>query len=112
MWRIQITPSGYLYGNKSPEMKNRIQREYKEEFDHFMRASVLDDDGAEIKNQLYLSKKVYRDLISGFKILNRRYIPLGWSPSQLRSFSLWYVHEIDTDNRLKRSQILDFLGEF
>lgn len=28
VWRIQITPSGYLYGNKAPEMKNRIQREY------------------------------------------------------------------------------------
>lgn len=27
-------------------------------------------------------------------ILDRPYMPLGWSPSQLRSFSLWYVHEI------------------
>ena len=29
IWRVQITPSGYLYCNKAPEMKNRMLREYK-----------------------------------------------------------------------------------
>jgi hypothetical protein len=28
------------------------------------------------------------------KILGRAYDPLGWSPSQLRAFSLWYFHPI------------------
>ena len=31
VWRVQITPSGYLYCNKAPEMKNRMLREYKGE---------------------------------------------------------------------------------
>lgn len=53
--------------------------------------------------------------MSKIKLLGREYIPLGWSPSQLRSFSLWYFHEIEdrkTVKRLKRDYILNFLGNF
>lgn len=54
-------------------------------------------------------------MISGFKVIERKLIPLGWSPSQLRSFSLWFVHEYQpspTEAPFSRSQILNFLGEF
>lgn len=54
-------------------------------------------------------------------ILDRSYLPLGWSPSQLRSFSLWYIHEIKGRNKtdtnemlpeLRRWRVLQFLGDF
>ena len=54
-------------------------------------------------------------MISGFKVIDRKLIPLGWSPSQLRNFSLWFVHEYlpsPTEASFCRSQILNFLGEF
>jgi hypothetical protein len=38
-----------------------------------------------------------------------KFIPLGWSPSQLRKFSLWYVHE---HGDLTRNRIINFLGDF
>ena len=51
-----------------------------------MRAAILDDDGSEIKNQLYLSRKVYRNMISEFRIINRKFIPLGWSTLSAEDF--------------------------
>lgn len=36
----------------------------------------------------------FRDRMKEIVIFNRAYDPLGWSPSQLRSFSLWYFHPI------------------
>ena len=45
-------------------------------------------------------------------VLDRKYIPLGWSPSQLRSYSLWYIHEVHVDRALIRQQVLSFLGNF
>lgn len=52
-------------------------------------------------------------------IFGRAYDPLGWSPSQLRSFSLWYFHRVGGRNyekkpldKLERREILQFLGEF
>ena len=50
-----------------------------------------------------------------FTILNRKYIPLGWSPSQLRAYSLWYIHETNetaSKKRLNREIVLSFLGNF
>jgi hypothetical protein len=45
-------------------------------------------------------------------VLDRKYIPLGWSPSQLRSYSLWYMHEVNVNRALIREQVLSFLGSF
>lgn len=52
-------------------------------------------------------------MIAGFKVVNRSFIPLGWSPSQLRGFSLWYINQYKRGQEiLQRSQVLNFLGEF
>lgn len=48
-------------------------------------------------------------MLNEIRVEDYHFIPLGWSPSQLRKFSLWYVHE---HGDLKRSQILNFLGDF
>lgn len=59
---------------------------------------------------------LFRKEMNQINILDRKYIPLGWSPSQLRSSSLWYLNEIEEDRgnvkRLQRSYILSFLGNF
>ncbi len=50
-----------------------------------------------------------------FSILGRKYIPLGWSPSQLRSYSLWYMNEAyktSSGRRITREIVLSFLGNF
>lgn len=56
-----------------------------------------------------------RDRLKEIIIFNRGYDPLGWSPSQLRSFSLWYFHPIHGREQLPKLQrrlILEFLGDF
>ena len=62
----------------------------------------------------------FRKYLDELIILDRSYKPLGWSPSQLRSFSLWYIHETKErlkDNneklpQLERWRVLQFLGDF
>lgn len=52
--------------------------------------------------------------MNSIKILSREYIPLGWSPSQLRSSSIWYICEFDKGGNeiLTREHVLSFLGQF
>lgn len=78
-----------------------------------MRVTICDDNEASLKNQRYITKGALKSFMQKIKIVERTYDPLGWSPSQLRSYSLWYVHEYTRgNNRLMREQILSFLGNF
>lgn len=111
VWRVNITPSGFMYSNKAPEMRNRLLREYAQDIDHFVRCNIVDDNGDTLKNNSYITRGIFRRMLNEIIIEGERFIPLGWSPSQLRKFSLWYVHEY-APSELKRSQILNFLGDF
>lgn len=64
-----------------------------------MRVTITDDSDATLKNQKYITKAALKSMMSSISILGREYIPLGWSPSQLRSYSLWYIHEYGTGNK-------------
>lgn len=77
--------------------------------EQFFRCTVIDDNGDTLKNSSYITRKVFRRLLDYYFVAGRKFIPLGWSPSQLRGFSLWYINESE---ELKRSQVLNFLGEF
>jgi hypothetical protein len=46
------------------------------------------------RREKYITKGALKSKMLEFTILNRKYIPLGWSPSQLRAYSLWYIHEV------------------
>ena len=78
-----------------------------------MRVTITDDNEGTLKNQKYITKKALKDRMKRINRVDREYIPLGWSPSQLRSYSLWYIHEYSiSGQRLKREQVLSFLGVF
>jgi hypothetical protein len=47
-----------------------------------------------MKNQKYITIMHLREKMKTIEILERQFDPLGWSPSQLRSFSLWYFHPV------------------
>ena len=93
IFRASLTPSGYLFNAPTPEMKGRLLKHFNDESEFFLRISFNDESEVELKNQKYLTKRVFRNRMDKISILGREYIPLGWSPSQLRSFSLWYFHE-------------------
>lgn len=57
-----------------------------------MRVTITDDNEGTLKNQKYITKVALKGMMQKIPILERHYIPLGWSPSQLRSYSLWYIH--------------------
>jgi len=78
-----------------------------------MRVTITDDNDGSLKNQKYITKGALKSMMTSITILSREYIPLGWSPSQLRSYSLWYMHEYNNKTeRLRREQVLSFLGDF
>jgi hypothetical protein len=64
-----------------------------------MRVTITDDNDASLKNQKYITKGALKSMMNSISILGREYIPLGWSPSQLRSYSLWYIHEYGLGNK-------------
>lgn len=57
----------------------------------------MDDAGENLKNKKYLYEKILRGLLDKIVIMGRSYVPLGWSGSQLRASSLWYVSEVYSD---------------
>lgn len=106
IFRVSLTPSGYLFDPPTPEMKGRLLKEYSNEAEFFLRVSIQEENLTDLKNQKYITKMLFRKEMNHINILDRKYVPLGWSPSQLRSSSLWYFHEIEEDRgtikRLKR----------
>jgi hypothetical protein len=94
-------------------------KEYSDHSEHFIRVSICDDNEGSLKNQRYITKGALKSFMKKIRIIERNYDPLGWSPSQLRAYSLWYVNEytrVSTKDkkthRLMREQILSFLGNF
>lgn len=67
-----------------------------------MRVTITDDNEGTLKNQKYITKVALKGMMQKIPILERLYIPLGWSPSQLRSYSLWYIHEVTSNRSLIR----------
>ena len=92
VFRMNLTPSGYLFMPPSPEMKGRLLKEFDRFSQHFMRVSICDDHEGTLKNQKYITIGAFKIAMQKMIVLNRKYIPLGWSPSQLRAYSLWYIN--------------------
>lgn len=78
--------------------------------------TLQDDVGDNMKNQKYLYDKILRRMLDNVSLLGKKYVPLGWSGSQLRASSLWYVSEIQMEEGslkpMNQQSILNFLGDF
>jgi hypothetical protein len=72
-------------------------REYEAYSDFFIKVTLSDDVGDNMKNQRYIYSKIMRRLLDNVNLLGMQYVPLGWSGSQLRASSLWYVREVKKD---------------
>ncbi len=97
IYKAILTPSGILPSPISSETKNRLIREFEGQSEFFLKVTLMDDAGENLKNKKYLYDKILRGLLDSIAIMGRSYVPLGWSGSQLRSSSLWYVSEILKD---------------
>jgi len=94
-------------------MKGRLLKEYCKHSEHFLRVAITDDNEGTLKNQKYITKGALKSYMKGISIADRFFVPLGWSPSQLRSYSVWYINEYTKEGqRLSREQVLSFLGSF
>lgn len=110
--RVRLTPSGFLFDYKQPEMTNRLIRNYIGHADNFLRLTVEDDCSERlVGNKEFLTKHFIRRMINEVTLNGRRFEFLGWSPSQLRKFSMWYIHQSKPLN-LQKDQVLNFLGIF
>ena len=89
---MSLTPSGILPNPISHETKCRLIRHYEKYTEFFIKITLLDDVNETMKNQKYLYNKILRKLLDKIKVMDKEYVPLGWSGSQLRGSSIWYVN--------------------
>ena len=93
--RVVLTPTKLLYLPKEPVFKNRILRQYGEEF--FIRVVFRDEDFEKISTvQSYaldnILERMKNTFKNGLEIHGRHYEFLGCSNSQLREHSFWFLH--------------------
>lgn len=88
-----MTPSGLIPSGWTKDLRNRLVRHYRLYDFQFMKLQVTDDDP--LRSSLYQCKDIMRQYIEKklqkIKFLDKTYIPLGWTQSQLKSCSMWYV---------------------
>ena len=82
------------------------------QYDHqFLKIEIGNDNGLNLPpSELYLANYWVKEVFNHISILDRNYVPLGWSQSQLRTSSLWFICEKLKGPAISRNEILSFLG--
>lgn len=76
-------------------MLNRVTRDHYQYNDYLMRAEFLDENMKFTKNSNFreLNEFFFRKFLDGIQILDREYKVLGWSSSQIKQSSCWFLAE-------------------
>lgn len=96
---VKLTPLGMILEGPYEEVGgNRVIREYPGTNDHYLRVSVCDEDGGFMRDsngRVDIDDVLYRRfghvLRQGLAAAGRQWDFLGFSSSQLRSHSCWFV---------------------
>ncbi|KAK6495086.1 hypothetical protein TWF481_003114 [Arthrobotrys musiformis] len=121
--RMSITPTGMFPGGPNLEPKNRVLREYHNYLDHFLRVSLVDEDGGDLRFESGVDGKYIYDgrfipfLMPDSKLLRiagRTFTFLGFSQSSLRSHTAWFMAPVTTQTRrvIKVEDVIERLGNF
>ncbi|KAK6347457.1 hypothetical protein TWF718_005299 [Orbilia javanica] len=121
--RMSITPTGMFPGGPNLEPKNRVLREYQNYLNYFLRVSLVDEDGGDLRFESGVDGKPLHDrrllpfLMPDSKLLRiagRNFTFLGFSQSSLRSHTAWFMAPIPTTRRgdITTEAVIHNLGDF
>ncbi|KAF3099674.1 hypothetical protein TWF569_001925 [Orbilia oligospora] len=120
--RMSITPTGMFPGGPNLEPKNRVLREYHDYLNHFLRVSLVEEDGGDLRFESGVDGKyIYDGRFLPFlmpesnllKIAGRTFKFLGFSQSSLRSHTAWFMATIATPRRtITVDRVIELLGDF
>lgn len=120
--RMSITPTGMFPGGPNLEPKNRVLREYHQYLNHFLRVSLVEEDGGDLRFESGVDGKYIYDgrflpfLMPDSKLLRiagRNFTFLGFSQSSLRSHTAWFMAPVVTQKRtITVERVIELLGNF
>ncbi|EPS45504.1 hypothetical protein H072_539 [Dactylellina haptotyla CBS 200.50] len=121
--RVMITPTGIYASGPNLEPKNRVLRQYSEYLNHFIRVTLVDEDGGDLRFERGVDgRKIYDErflpcLMPGSDAINiagRRFNFLGFSQSSLRSHTAWFMADIWDPKRgwITVDRVIRSLGDF
>ncbi|KAK6334469.1 hypothetical protein TWF730_003683 [Orbilia blumenaviensis] len=120
--RMSITPTGMFPGGPNLEPKNRVLREYQDYLNCFLRVSLVDEDGGDLRFESGVDgKPIYSDRFlpilmpdsQQLRIAGRNFTFLGFSQSSLRTHTAWFLAPVHTPRRtITVDSIINNLGDF
>ncbi|KAK6498203.1 hypothetical protein TWF506_004442 [Arthrobotrys conoides] len=120
--RMSITPTGMFPGGPNLEPKNRVLREYHQYLNHFLRVSLVEEDGGDLRFESGVDGKYIYDgrflpfLMPNSRLLTiagRTFTFLGFSQSSLRSHTAWFMAPVITPRRtITVERVIELLGNF
>lgn len=112
--RVIITPTRIIYYFPEPNYSNRVTRKYGSE--HFLRVKFRDENTEKLNNFNHnfcemknIYQKIYKVLINGLILCNRKYEFLAMSASQLRDHGCWFFRKSSDNNAQK---VREWMGDF
>lgn len=117
--RVTVTPAGIYLEGPELETKNRVLRKYSGHPNYFVRVVFTDEDGGSLHTDPGISRQdIFRNkfnatLNGNVKIAGRLYAFLGFSHSNLRAASCWFVAPFVMDGKLVHAKdVIRKLGNF
>jgi len=116
--RVMVTPTLIRYSVAQDEQTNRVIREYKNFIPNFIRLSFVTEDldkGYYFSYQgcvNYLLGYIHGIITNGFSLGNLRFQFLGYSNSQLKSHSCWFLCNNNPQARISAGEVDKFMGNF
>ncbi|KAK6519090.1 hypothetical protein TWF281_003778 [Arthrobotrys megalospora] len=120
--RMAITPTGMYSSGPNLEPKNRVLRQYHQYLNHFLRVSLVDEDGGDLRFERGVDGKFIYDKrflpclmpdSRQLRIAGRTFTFLGFSQSSLRTHTAWFMAPVSTMRRLITvDSVINELGNF
>ena len=115
--RVMITPTLIRFSTAQEEQTNRVIRQYNSFIPNFIRLSFMTEDldkgyyfGGMSEN--YLLGFIHGVISNGFKLGDMAFQFLGYSNSQLKSHSCWFLCINNPLAHISTAEIETFMGNF
>ena len=114
--RVKVTPTMILYSRAQEEESNLVIRKFKDVLFNFCRLSFVGDDLLKGyyfgDNKGFIVGYLHQVITSGFQLGNLKFEFLGYSNSQLKNHSFWFMCNNNPDSPISEAQIVNFMGSF
>ena len=114
--RVTVTPTLIKFSTGEEEESNRVIRNFKSKLPNFIQLSILTDQNRRCSYSNRMSNNllgyVHSILSSGFKIGSLKFEFLGYSNSQLKNHSFWFLCQNNADLPITEEQVISYMGNF